>query len=271
MGPETYLLDYVSDMIDILLVTYVIYKLIIVLRGTRAIQLFKGIIFIVFTWMVSTYFHLMTLQWLMSQALNIGLLAILILFQPELRRALEQLGRGRLFSRTNMADEQIVFRIVDEINKSLQYMAKRRIGALIVIEKETGLTDYIETGIEVGGKVSSELLINIFIPNTPLHDGAVIMRNGVVMAAGCYLPLSENPMISKELGTRHRAGIGMSEVSDAISVIVSEETGQVSVAKNSELHRDFAEEQLKEYLLRELQPNVKATVPLWQRKVKKNG
>ncbi|MEW9670209.1 diadenylate cyclase CdaA [Ammoniphilus sp. 3BR4] len=270
MGPLPNMIDYLSDAIDILLVTYLIYKLIIVLRGTRAIQLFKGIIVIVLTWLVSTYFGLRTLQWLMSQALNIGLLAILIIFQPELRRALEQLGRGGFFSRSHQPDDQIALRVVGETIKALQYMAKRRIGALIVIEKETGLADYIETGIEIGGKVSSELLINIFIPNTPLHDGALIVRKDMVMAAGCYLPLSENPMINKELGTRHRAAIGMSEVSDAIALIVSEETGQISIARNSELNRDLSEEQLREYLLLELQPPVKANVPLWQRRGKKS-
>jgi diadenylate cyclase len=272
MGPIIpYLLDYLSDAIDILLVTYLIYKVLILLRGTRAIQLFQGIIIIVITWLLSTYFGLRTLQWLMSQALNIGVLAILVIFQPELRRALEQLGRGRLFSRTSQADDQVVEQVINDVVKSIQYMAKRRIGALIVIEKETGLSDYIETGISIGGKVSSELLINIFIPNTPLHDGAVIVRRDTVMAAGCYLPLSENPMINKELGTRHRAGIGMSEVSDALSVIVSEETGQVSLAKNSELYRDLTEEQIRELLLVELQPPVKTTVPLWQRRGKKQN
>lgn len=271
MGPLPNMIDYLSDAIDILLVTYLIYKLIIVLRGTRAIQLFKGIIFIVVTWMLSTYFGLKTLQWLMSQALNIGVLAILIIFQPELRRALEQLGRGRIFSRSHQPDDQVALRMVGELIKAMQYMAKRRIGALLVIEKETGLSDYIETGIEIGGKISSELLINIFIPNTPLHDGAVIIRKEMVMAAGCYLPLSENPMINKELGTRHRAGIGMSEVSDAISLIVSEETGQISIARNNEINRDLSEDDLREYLLLELQPPVKTSVPIWQRKGKSNG
>jgi diadenylate cyclase len=270
MGTLPNLLDYVSDAVDILLVSFVFYKFIILLRGTRAIQLFQGIIVIVITWLLSTYFQLRTLQWLMSQALNIGVLAILIIFQPELRRALEQLGRGKLFARGNQADELIAERIITEVDKAAQYMSKRRIGALIVIEKETGLTDYIETGTEIGGKVSSELLINIFIPNTPLHDGAVIIRSEMVMAAGCYLPLSENPMIHKELGTRHRAGIGLSEVSDGISVIVSEETGQISIAQNGEIKRDLSEEQLIEYLNRELSPPPK-TVPLWQRRLKKNG
>ncbi|GAB7387179.1 diadenylate cyclase CdaA [Bacillaceae bacterium] len=254
---------YVNDAVDILLVTYVIYKLILLIRGTRAIQLLKGIMVIVTIWLLSTFLQLRTLQWLMSQAFTYGVLAILIIFQPELRRALEQLGRGRLFSRSQHQDDQLIAKTVNEIVKALVYMAKRRIGALLVIERKTGMTDYIETGITLEAKVSAELLINIFIPNTPLHDGAVIIRNDTVMAAGCYLPLSENPTISKELGTRHRAGIGMSEVSDGISLIVSEETGTISMAVNGEMFRNLTEEQLIEMLNRELRPPDKSS-GFWQ-------
>lgn len=264
--------QYINDIVDILLVTYVIYKLIMLLRGTRAIQLLKGIMVIVVAWLVSTYFELSTLRWMMSQAFTYGVLAILIIFQPELRRALEQLGRGRLFSRISSVDEQPADKLVSEVVKAVLYMAKRRIGALIVIEKETGLTDYIETGIEIGGKASSELLINIFIPNTPLHDGAVILRKETVMAAGCYLPLTENPTINKELGTRHRAAIGMSEVSDALAVVVSEETGQISIAINGELRRGLSEQEIKEIITGELSPvRTQTKSSLWQRKVKQDG
>ncbi len=264
--------QYLGTIIDILLVSYVIYKLIMLLRGTRAIQLLKGIMVIVAAWLLSTFLELRTLQFLMSQAFTYGVLAIIIIFQPELRRALEQLGSGRLFSRTHaFADDQAVSQLVTEINKAAQYMAKRRIGALIVIERNTGLSDYIETGTEITGKVSSELLINIFIPNTPLHDGAVIIRKNSVMAAGCYLPLSENPSIDKDLGTRHRAAIGMSEVSDAVSVVISEETGMISLAINGELYRDLKEEVLKEYLTAHLQPMVKTNHSLWNWKVKDHG
>lgn len=240
---------------DILLVTYVIYKLIMLIRGTRAVQLLKGIMVIVITWLLSKYFQLTTLHWLMSQAFTFGVLAVVIIFQPELRRALEQLGRGKLFARTSsIQDDDMVTRVVQEVCKSVTYMAKRRIGALIVIERETGLNDFVETGIAINGRVSSELLINIFIPNTPLHDGAVIMRKDVILAAACYLPLSENNSISKELGTRHRAAIGVSEVSDGMSIIVSEETGQVSFAANGEMSRNLTEAQLAELLTENLQP-----------------
>lgn len=265
MGNITEWFDYINDIVDILAVSYIVYKLMILLQGTRAVQLLKGILVVVVMWIISIYFGLRTLQWLMSQLFTFGVLAIIIIFQPELRRALEQLGRGRLFSRSPQMDEQTMTKTIGEIVKAISYLSKRRIGALIVIERETGLVDYIETGIEVNSVISSELLINIFIPNTPLHDGAVVVRKDRIMAAGCYLPLSENPFISKELGTRHRAGIGMSEVSDALSIIVSEETGQVSVAANGTVDRDMKEDQLIERLFSEMKQSTKGT-SLWGRK-----
>ncbi|BCU80441.1 cyclic di-AMP synthase CdaA [Polycladomyces abyssicola] len=245
---------YVNDIVDILIVSYIIYQLLLLLRGTRAVQLLKGIFVVVAVWMVSSFFHLSTLQWLMQNLFSVGVIVILIIFQPELRRALEQLGRGGFFGRSKFAEEQEVSRLVGELNKAVTHLSKRRIGALIVVERQTGLSDYIETGIELSAAVSSELLINIFLPNTPLHDGAVIIRKDRIMAAGCYLPLSENPFISKELGTRHRAGIGMSEVSDAIAVIVSEETGSVSLAIHGQLERGLSEEMLLSRLYQELRP-----------------
>ncbi|WP_027416727.1 diadenylate cyclase CdaA [Aneurinibacillus terranovensis] len=265
------LLGYVTDIIDILIVSYIIYKGIILLRGTRALQLFKGIMVIVIVMVASSYLQLKTLQWLMDKAFTYGVFAILIIFQPELRRALEQIGRGRLFSRSSTPDEDRLIAFIETVTKASFYMAKRRIGALMVLERETGISEYIETGIPIEGKCSSELLINIFIPNTPLHDGAVIFRKDNVMAAGCYLPLSENPTISKELGTRHRAAIGISEVSDALALVVSEETGQVSIAVNGEITRNFTEEKLNEFLHDKLSSSSRSTSTLWQRRVKRNG
>ena len=160
-----------------------------------------------------------------------GILAVIIIFQPELRRALEQLGRGSLFSRVGTHEDDEPEMVATAIAKATEYMGKRRIGALITLSKETGMGDYVETGIPLNANVSSELLINIFIPNTPLHDGAVIMQGSTIKAAACYLPLSESPFISKELGTRHRAAMGVSEVTDSITVVVSEETGQISLTK----------------------------------------
>lgn len=258
----------IKDIIDILIVSYVIYQLILLVRGTRAIQLLKGIIVVVLTWALSVWFKLNTLQWLMNQAFTFGVLAVIIIFQPELRRALEQLGRGTLFSRTSSDEEQEVTQRISQILKAVNHLAKRKIGALIVFERETGLNDYIESGIPLESQLTAELLINIFTPNTPLHDGAVIVRKQQIMAAGCYLPLSENPFISKELGTRHRAAIGMSEVSDAIAVVVSEETGQVSLALNGQIVRDIKEESLVSKLFEELRPKTKSKekTPFWKRK-----
>ncbi len=246
----------ITDIIDILIVSYVIYKLILLVRGTRAVQLLKGIVVVVVTWALSIWLNLNTLQWMMNQMFTFGILAVIIIFQPELRRALEQLGRGKLFSRTS-AEEQEFGKYVGEVIKAVNHLAKRKVGALIVFERETGLNDYIETGTPLGSKLSSELLISIFNTSAPLHDGAVIIRHLELTAAGCYLPLSENPFISKELGTRHRAAIGMSEVSDAISVVVSEETGQVSLAINGQVVRDIKEESLISKLFDELRPKAK--------------
>ncbi|QAY67908.1 diadenylate cyclase CdaA [Paenibacillus protaetiae] len=244
--------DWVKDIIDILIVSYIIYKLIQLVRGTRAVQLMKGIFVLVATWAVSTWFDLYTLKWLMNQMFTFGVVSILIIFQPELRRALEQLGRGKLFARSGMNDKDTVNQQLDEIMKAVQHMAKRRIGALIVFERNTGLSEIMESGIPLESRVTSQLIINIFTPNTPLHDGAVIIRGSQIAAAACYLPLSENPFISKELGTRHRAAIGVSENSDALAVVVSEETGQVSLAMNGMVVRDINEEALISKLFDEL-------------------
>ena len=263
--------SFIDDIIDILLVSYLIYKLLMLVRGTRAIQLLKGLMVIVAAWLISTYFELETLQWLMSQAFTYGVLAIIIIFQPELRRALEKLGSGRFLLGSAHPDEQVISTVVTEVTKAASYLSKRRIGALIVIEKDTGLTDYIESGILLNAQISSELLINIFIPNTPLHDGAVILRKETIMAAGCYLPLSENPYINKELGTRHRAAIGMSEMSDAVSIIVSEETGHISVSINGQIDRGLTDERLKNKLLSELNFDKKSSSSLWHKRWSKDG
>ncbi|MGG1657431.1 diadenylate cyclase CdaA [Geobacillus thermopakistaniensis] len=269
---ELPIVSYLLKVVDILVVWYVIYKLIMMIRGTKAIQLLKGIFLIILVRFVSNYLGLTTLQWLMDQAIIWGFLAIIIIFQPELRRALEQLGRGRLFTRNTVNEEEERMRMVEAIVKATEYMAKRRIGALISIERETGMNDYIETGIMLNAHVSSELLINIFIPNTPLHDGAVIIQKNQIAAAACYLPLSESPFISKELGTRHRAALGISEVTDSVTVVVSEETGAVSLTKNGELYRDLTIDEFRELLTGELVPATKAPASSrWQWRGKKHG
>lgn len=268
------ILKLLANTVDILLVWFVIYKLIMIVRGTKAVQLLKGIFVIIIVKVISDKFHLQTLGWMMQQVLLWGFVVIAIIFQPELRRALEQLGRGRIFSRTANQEGNDQEKLVDSITKAVDYMAKRRIGALISIERETGMGDYIETGIPLESKISSELLINIFIPNTPLHDGAVIVQKNTVAAAACYLPLSESPFISKELGTRHRAALGISEVTDSITVVVSEETGSVSLTKNGELHRDLKPEAFKAMLVNELMTPTKenqTSSVRWSWRGKKNG
>lgn len=267
--------EWIKDIIDVAIVSWIIYKLILLVRGTRAVQLLKGIFVLVATWAISTWLNLYTLKWLMNQMFTFGVVSVLIIFQPELRRALEQLGRGKLFGRSTVVDRDISERIND-ILKTVNYLSRRKIGALIVFERDTGLNEYIESGIRMESNLSSELLINLFIPNTPLHDGAVVLRGGQIMAAGCYLPLSENPFISKELGTRHRAAIGVSEVTDAVSVVVSEETGQVSLAVGGQIVRDIKDESLISKLYEELNPRKTAETetskkPFWRRKEDANG
>jgi diadenylate cyclase len=268
------ILKYLAMIVDVLLVWYVIYKLIMVIKGTKAVQLLKGIFVILLVKVVSDFSGLKTLSWITEQAITWGFLAIIIIFQPELRRALEQLGRGRFFSRTAVNEDDEREKRIEAIVKATDYMAKRRIGALISVERETGMSEYIETGIPLHAKISSELLINIFIPNTPLHDGAVIVQKNNVAAAACYLPLSESPFISKELGTRHRAALGISEVTDSVTIIVSEETGSISLTKNGELHRDLTLSTFKDLLTSELltkQTSKQGTPTLWNWRGKSNG
>jgi len=265
------LLDYVISIADIFLVWLVFYKLLQIIQGTKAVQLLRGIILIVVVGFASELIGLNTLSYLMEQTMTWGVLAIIIIFQPELRRALEQLGRGKWF-RSASQEVNEHEQMIEAIVKSTHYMAKRRIGALISIERETGLNEYIETGIPLESKLTSELLINIFIPNTPLHDGAVILKNNQVAAAACYLPLSESPFVSKELGTRHRAALGISEVTDSITIVVSEETGSVSLTKNGELYRNLSLEELQNMLDSELTKNNKTTSSnLWNWRSKRNG
>lgn len=251
-------LNLLRIVIDIGLVWYVLYKLIMLIRGTKAIQLLKGIVVVFVVRLISFIFNFQTIKWITDQAIDWGFLVIIILFQPELRRALEQLGRGSIFSRSTKSEEEILQQIIDSIVESCNYMAKRRIGALITIERETGVGEYTETGIPINAELTHQLLTNIFTPNTPLHDGAVIIKRDTIVAAACYLPLSESPFISKELGTRHRAAMGISEVTDAITIIVSEETGQISATKNGELRRELSEDALRDYLRNNLSLNIKA-------------
>ncbi|EGG95994.1 TIGR00159 family protein [Staphylococcus warneri VCU121] len=241
-------LKVITSVLDLLIVWYVLYLLITVFKGTKAIQLLKGIVVIVIGQQISKMLNLTATSKLFDIVIQWGVLALIVIFQPEIRRALEQLGRGSFLKRYTNAYTKDEEKLIQSVSKAVQYMAKRRIGALIVFEKETGLQDYIETGIPMDSKISQELLTNVFIPNTPLHDGAMIIQGTKIAAAASYLPLSDSVKISKSLGTRHRAAVGISEVSDAFTVIVSEETGDVSVTFDGKLRRDISNEVFEELL-----------------------
>lgn len=227
------------DLMDVLIVAVVLYKLYGMIKDTRAVTLLKGLLVILVAALLSNWLHLNALYWLLGKTLTVVTVALPVVFQPELRRALEHIGRGRLFTKQSRLDEEEMNKLFRELAKTAASLAKTRTGALIVMERETGLNDYMETGIRIDGLVSSELLLNCFIPNTPLHDGAIILRGNRVMAAGCLLPLTERPDLDKELGTRHRAALGLSEQSDAVVIVVSEETGLISLAIGGRLERRF--------------------------------
>ncbi|BCQ30858.1 diadenylate cyclase CdaA [Limosilactobacillus fermentum] len=235
------------NLIDILVIWFLIYELMVLVRGTRAVQLFKGIIIIIVVKLISWYIGLTTVSWVMDQIINWGVIAMVVIFQPEIRRGLEHLGRGTMFTRTKTENEEEEA-LITQLDQAIQYMSKRRIGALIAIEMDTGLEEYIETGIPLDAEVTGALLINTFIPNTPLHDGAVIIKGGRIAVAAAYLPLSDSKLIPKELGTRHRAAVGISEVTDALTIIISEETGGVSITKDNELIRDMTQENYLKFL-----------------------
>lgn len=240
------------DLLDIAVVTFLVYQLLMLIRGTRAVQLVMGLAVLFAAYAVSRMLGLYTLQWILGYMGLVIPIALLVLFQPELRRMLEQLGRGgpiALAITPGLLDRQATIRLVNDVARAARILSLRRFGALMVIERRTGLGDFIETGIPVDAVVTVQLLISLFFPNSPLHDGAVIIRGNRVVAAGCLLPLSENPTISRALGTRHRAAIGITEETDAIAVVVSEETGTISLAKEGELRRGLTEEELKVQLL----------------------
>lgn len=234
-------------LLDILLVWFIIYRLLIYARGTQMMNLIKGVGIFLALKILSGIIGLQTIDWILSQILSWGVIAAIVLFQPELRRALEVLGRTLFRKNRNRQNDPDV-KLVSDLEYALNYMSKRKIGALIVIEDQDELKDIFETGIDLNAEISRQLLINIFVPNTPLHDGAVVIRNYMIAAASCYLPLSENGQIPKELGTRHRAGIGLSEVKDALVLIVSEETGDISLVKDGSLVRELDKEELHRLL-----------------------
>ena len=242
-----------ADIIDIIVVAFVIYELIMLTRQTRGSAVLKGLVLLLVIVGVSNLLGLTALNWLLMNILANGTVVLVILFQPELRKALEQMGRGTVLDK-NHEDKSEEARVVDEVIKCLTNLSRRRVGALIVFEQKTGLQDVIETGISIDGQVSAALLENIFEPNTPLHDGAVVVRGTRVMAGACILTLTEGAGISHELGTRHRAAIGISETTDAVVLIVSEETGIISVARSGKLTRHLDTKALRELLGEMYQP-----------------
>ena len=240
----------VNNVIYILIIATIIYQLYKLVRETRAEQLAKGIVILLVVTKFSEWFQLYTLRWLLERILSAGLIALVVIFQPEIRRAFEYIGRNPFM---NFIKEE-VSPSVDEIVKAAGSLSRQKIGALIVIERKTGLNEIVETGTEINGNVSMGLLINIFIPNTPLHDGAVVIKKDVIRAAGCFLPITDNNRISKELGTRHRAALGISERSDSLVIVVSEETGSISTCEAGEISRFLDEETLREKLIKIYNP-----------------
>lgn len=245
-------LSLIIHALDILLVWFLVYKLLTLLKGTRGMQLVKGILIVVGLKIFFNFIGFTTMTYLFDQVVTWGVLGIMIIFQPELRRALEYLGRVQLSNILNFnykdVEKDVKANIIKAVVDSSRHMARRRIGALIVLENNTGLDEYVESGIKINSEVSNELIINIFIPNTPLHDGAMIIDKGKIRAASCVLPLSDNRSIASSYGTRHRAALGLSELTDAIVIAVSEETGKISVCQDGKLKTDFTEEQLTKYL-----------------------
>ena len=262
-----------TNILDIAIIAVVGYNLYKMIRGTRAVQLLKGIAILLALNLISEYLGLTTVNWILVKAQTVLIIAIPIIFQPELRRALEKIGTGNLWSgfKKNGDDKQNVMANVNQIIRCMTYAAKNKTGVLIAIKRKMGLGEYTDTGIEINGKLSAELLGNIFIVNTPLHDGAVIVDGDKVLAASCYLPLSDSNRLSKELGTRHRAAVGLTEVTDAVVVVVSEETGAMSIADGGILIRDVSEQKLRELLLRKLEDPEKKVNKLIGKWGKKHG
>ncbi len=226
----------VRDVIDICIVAFLIYSVLLLIKGTRSVQMLVGIMIILLGFFVSQYLELYTLHWVFSYFLGALVIGIIVIFQNDIRKALSEMGKNPFFTSNTFLSAS---KVSDEIVKASKQLTNRRIGALIVLERENGLNDYMEAGTRIGAEVTAELIISIFIPASPIHDGALIIQDGKIAAAGCFLPLSDDTSISKALGTRHRAALGISEHTDAITVMISEETGKVSLAVEGKLIRDL--------------------------------
>ena len=267
----------IPDIVEILIITFLVYNIMVWIKNTRAWSLLRGVIVILAFIVLAYLFNMTTILWIVKNVFSIAVIAIIVVLQPELRKALEELGRKNLFSsfiklESHGADGLFSDRTIKEITKACVEMGKVRTGALIVVRQKDDLSEYNQTGIDVDGIVTSQLLINIFEKNTPLHDGAVIIEGDRVASATCYLPLSDNMRLSKELGTRHRAAVGMSDVNDSMTVIVSEETGLISVAYNGVLSRGLNAEELESQLttIQNKPVDEEKKRKLWKGKVSKN-
>ena len=267
----------IPDVVEILIISFLVYNIMVWIKNTRAWSLLRGVIVILAFIVLAYLFNMTTILWIVKNVFSIAVIAIIVVLQPELRKALEELGRKNLFSSFIKLDSHGAYglfsdRTIKEITKACVEMGRVRTGALIVVRQKDDLSEYKQTGIDVDGIVTSQLLINIFEKNTPLHDGAVIIEGDRVASATCYLPLSDNMRLSKELGTRHRAAVGMSDVNDSMTVIVSEETGLISVAYNGVLARGLNTEELESQLttIQNKPVEEEKKRKLWKGKVSKN-
>lgn len=256
----------IINLIDILIVAYIFYRLLLIIRGTRAEQLLRGLIFLLVFSAISRWLELSAVNWLLNKVWTGIFIAIPVVFQPELRRALEQLGRGGFFLGHLSEKTPEIEKYIDEVVSAAAYLARDKVGALLIWQRETGLKDFMDIGVDMDAVISKDLLINIFTPNTPLHDGAVIIANGRIQKAGAFLPLSDNPHLDKRLGTRHRAAVGVTEVSDSLAVVVSEETGGIALAIDGSISLQLGPGDLREMLRRELSGPPARKQSIWRRR-----
>lgn len=266
---------HLTDVLEIIIIAFIVYNVIKWVRTTRAWLPVKGLLLLLVLWLFASFLQMDVILWIFYNTIGVGITAIIIVFQPEIRRALEQLGQQsfapslRLFSE-GKEEERFSERTVEELVKGTFLLARHKTGALIVIEQEVSLSEYEETGIAIDAVISNQLLINIFEHNTPLHDGAVIIRGNRIVSATCYLPVSKNMRIGKELGTRHRAGVGISEVTDSFTIIVSEQTGKVSLARNGTLISNIDGDYLR-MKLQEIQKDKAKSSTEKKRQLRKKG
>lgn len=265
----------VIDVLEIIIIAFIVYNVIKWVRSTRAWMPVKGLMILLVFWVLASILKMEVILWILNNTIGVGITAVIIVFQPEIRRALEQLGQQsfatslRIFSEGKEREERFSEKTIEELVKGTFLLARHKTGALIVMEQEVSLGEYEETGIAIDAVVTNQLLINIFEHNTPLHDGAVIIRGNRIVAATCYLPVSKNMRLSKELGTRHRAGVGISEVTDSFTIIVSEQTGKVSLARNgtliSNIDADYLRMKLQEIQKDKAKASMVKKKPLWKK------